>query len=221
MVRSAFRLIARLELGLALGIAGCGGSAPSDLFAPSGADGGAAGEDAPSHPEAAAEAALPPPPPPPNDAAMPQDDVSLPPPVEAGGGGDDATDAPITPMPDAQVDEGTPVTVSCGMTTCDAPQFCCITVTNGDQMANCSTSPSDCSTQGGTRLQCTSTAQCTGGDVCCGQKMNSSSYVEVSCQPSCRNGNEYIFCDPTAPDDCPSGTSCRMSSILPDYTVCL
>jgi hypothetical protein len=53
----------------------------------------------------------------------------------------------------------------------------------------------------GLSLTCTGTANCSGGEVCCGSLIGGG----ATCEPSCNGG--YQLCQ--SDSDCPSGDSCK------------
>jgi hypothetical protein len=112
---------------------------------------------------------------------------------------------------------------------------CCATGTGAGQTPSyrCQSQGHTCNgnTGPGTIISCASTADCPGGEVCCGAN-NNGVYEQVSCQPTCTgtapDGATLIqFCDPAAAD-CPNGGQCQPSQILtgsssagtPAFNVC-
>jgi hypothetical protein len=190
--------------------AACGGSGPSDLFSGGAVDSGGQGDDAMAQvdswkaaPDDAAAAA---------DAATAMDTSTVPTP--------DAYSAPETSAVDAP---GPTVTIPCGMAaTCSVPaQFCCVSVgPQGSQTDTCVSGTNDCNGQMETPIECTSSAQCPGGQVCCG-RVNNGVYGQVSCRMSCSAAGEYQFCDPAMPGDCPPTMACMPSTILDGFSRCL
>jgi hypothetical protein len=62
--------------------------------------------------------------------------------------------------------------------------------------------------------------------VCCGDWNGRSSFSVVSCRQGTECGapngiQDYEFCDPQIASDCPQGTTCQMSAMLPGYNECL
>jgi hypothetical protein len=119
-------------------------------------------------------------------------------------------------------------TIVCPPKSCTAPDVCCATGTGAGQAPTyrCQAQGHTCNgnTGPGTIISCSSTADCSNGDVCCGA-VNNSVYEQVSCQPTC-NGTApdgatlVIFCDPAA-NDCPNGGQCQPSQILTGgFSVC-
>lgn len=106
---------------------------------------------------------------------------------------------------------------------CSGPDNCCITpgILTG-ATAKCQTS-STCT--GGTLIHCAATADCPTNQVCCGTETASFggvSYSSVVCAPTCTAttfSTKVQFCDASA-GDCPSGKTCRASTILTGYNVC-
>jgi hypothetical protein len=194
---------------LGLAPAACGGSGPSELFSgnPTTDSGGSGG-----------------------DASMPQADSAPPPP-------NDSAAADSTPDMDSSssvldvytVPEASPVdapppmwNVACGMTTCSGPaQFCCVSGPTGNQTDTCVSGTNSCNGQADTPVNCSSSAQCPSGQVCCG-RLSNGAYTDVTCRMTCGGSNEYVFCDPNSlPADCPSATpNCTMSTILDGFNRC-
>jgi hypothetical protein len=101
------------------------------------------------------------------------------------------------------------------------PQSQCVMGAPGAD--GCNTSP----TQSGleTRITCHDGSQCGAQQVCCGRRVTLSGgaltyYGDVSCADSCAKPNIQL-CDPKGPNKCPSQTTCKKSSLLPEgYFVC-
>ncbi len=77
---------------------------------------------------------------------------------------------------------------------------------------------------GGLAVGCDDSADCSGGQVCCGTLTNDG-YHSVQCQPSCTSTpatTAVRFCDGSAAkDECaPLGKTCQPSMRLPGYSVC-
>jgi hypothetical protein len=192
-------------------VSACSGAAPSDLLAGTSTEptGGVdASVDGDNHDPGGHDAGAP------TDAATihdsgdVQDVVSVPETSvpETGGGGDD---------------------VYCGSATCTAPQqYCCVTGAGQGLTPSykCQSGQGNCGggASPGTSVHCDKTADCPGGEVCCGSDFNGS-YSDVSCQASCNGSGQGFmqvqFCDPNA-NDCPQGLSCQMSMVLIGYNVC-
>jgi hypothetical protein len=121
--------------------------------------------------------------------------------------------------------------VNCGSSTCAAPQqFCCVTGAGpgGNPSYKCQSGQGNCggSANPGTPVYCDKTADCPGGDVCCGAEYNGAGgayYSDVSCQATCNgtgsNPMQVQFCDPNG-NDCPQGMTGQMSQVLIGYSVC-
>jgi hypothetical protein len=181
----------------------CGGGSSSDVFM--GSDAGA------------------------DQAASPQDGASEP----DAAAGVDARDDAVTKVPDSgghprdaapsdgsEVDSQAPsYSVSCGMTTtCEAPgQFCCLSGLPATPTYACDSDSTSCGGLTDAQIHCTSSAQCAAGQVCCGHVL---SPAVVSCQPTCNGPNDYVFCDPSAPNDCPQGHKCMPSTRIVGYDRC-
>jgi hypothetical protein len=184
-------------LGLALS---CGGSQPSTLFAGPDAAMEAGPQDSASQPDVHAVDA-------PNDVLTPIAD-------SAGPTGDAA------PLDGSDVDGQPPgYSVACGTTTtCEAPgQFCCLSGLPGNPTYACDGDSTSCGGLGDAKVYCTSTTQCPGSQVCCGHVLPP---AVVTCQPTCTAANDYVFCDPTVPSDCPPGHKCVASTRIVGYNRC-
>lgn len=119
-----------------------------------------------------------------------------------------------------------------GGTTCTGGQHCCITTSaGGGRTYGCQTVifPGTCT---GVDLGCDSTADCAGtpGAVCCGTLNNpmggtTSLVTASSCQAASQctqMNNRIILCNPSQPNVCPTGRTCKQSSgTLPGYYLCL
>jgi hypothetical protein len=189
----------------------CGGATGSDLFSGNGADSGGTGDDAMSGQDSAMPA--------PGDAAA-QDtttamDTSTAPPPDV------YTAPEASPMDDAP--SGT-FNITCGATTCTGPaELCCVSGPQGAQTDMCvagtGAGASNCNAQTDTPVRCTSSAQCPGGQLCCGRVVNSV-YGEISCRMTCGAAGEFQFCDPNVPSDCPPTTTCTPSTVLDGFNRC-
>jgi hypothetical protein len=193
--RGALSLLASLGVAAACAsTTGCSGAPDSELFG-----GGGDGQAEPT------------------DGAGPDRDGTLP--VSDGAPGD-GTDETAGPTESGAVSDAGTWAVPCADAGCMAPgQFCCVV----QETYVCDSDVNHCKGQGGTPVLCSSSAQCSAGQqVCCGlQTGGGSSYSEVSCTPKCRSGvNEYIFCDPNRPPDCPDGTTCKSSHVVSLFHIC-
>jgi hypothetical protein len=162
-----------------------------------------------------------------DEAATPPEDGATEP--DATGSGGDAPDDVVTKIPDSGgntgdaapgVDGAVPsYSVSCGMTaTCEAPgQFCCLSGLPTTPTYACESDSTGCGGTTDAQIHCTSSAQCPGAEVCCGHVL---SPAVVSCQPTCNGANDYVFCDPSAPNDCPQGHKCMASTRIVGYDRC-
>jgi hypothetical protein len=162
------------------------------------------------------------------DAAAPEDSASQPdvravdapidvakPVVDSGGHVRDAA-----PQDGAEVDAPPPgYSVSCGTgATCDAPgQYCCLSGLPGNPTYACESDPTTCGGLQDAQVHCSSSAQCPGGQVCCGHVLPP---AVVMCQATCNAANDYVFCDPSAPTDCPQGHKCVQSTRIVGYDRC-
>jgi hypothetical protein len=207
-----------LPVFVAVAIAACGGAHDSELFgAPSGGsatdDSGATTGGLDGGAEHDASSGV--------DASPQKDagagiDASLPPDAGKQDSGPVGGDPGIFCGKDPQ---GTDVFCAVGQQSCCAP-----TVAPGN------VPPYTCVSQGGqcsgTRIACDDTADCS-GKICCGAFDNTTqSYTDVTCRSSCSgtgpNGTTLLrFCDPAlSPSDCPVGTTCLESGILPGFYRC-
>jgi hypothetical protein len=102
-------------------------------------------------------------------------------------------------------------TIDCGMTTCDAATEQCCGTMGG---ASCITTGDPCQ---GVTLNCSSSANCTNGDVCCVSGGPGS--AEASCAPACEDPPGPVgpiqLCADSA--ECPPGIDCVEIS---GFTVC-
>lgn len=106
---------------------------------------------------------------------------------------------------------------------CASGQSCCVTTTTGLLGTTTQTNTCQSSTCSGAVVHCAAQADCQAGEICCGtEDTTGTSYQEVTCATTCTTGvfaTRVQFCDPTA-DVCPSGTTCRTSTVIQGYTVC-
>jgi hypothetical protein len=104
------------------------------------------------------------------------------------------------------VDGGSVGPVACGMTTCTAPQVCCVTRGPSGGSETC-VAPGSCM---GIALTCSSAQSCPSGDVCCGTVSGGGGTytINTSCEASCPMGQgNFQLCASTA--ECPTGRVCR------------
>lgn len=144
-----------------------------------------------------------------------------------GGGGGDAGGGPV----DSGGGGGGGRSIFCGdnttSTTCSGSQICCarnVTLGSGLDTFACD-SESNCTGDalGDTVISCDDAHDCKGGDICCGVFVSATTsyYSSVSCQPTCSDASNRIFCDPArGNDDCVNGGSCVASASMPGYHVC-
>jgi hypothetical protein len=77
-----------------------------------------------------------------------------------------------------------------------------------------------------TPIYCTSSAQCSNGELCCGE-IKGTVYAPITCvgddagMGACTGANQYVFCDPNVPSDCPTGMMCSLSTRLDGFYRCL
>jgi hypothetical protein len=131
-------------------------------------------------------------------------------------------------------------TVACGATDCpvDGQSACCwddYELNEGPQ-GECVKGPPDgdeCDTEfhqrsftgAETRIECQLPSHCTGGDVCCGDRVivdqTSAFYATTQCQSQC-DDPDRILCSPLEPSStCPLGMFCTPSTLLPPgYHIC-
>jgi hypothetical protein len=186
-------------LGAALALS-CGGSQSSTLFmGPDAAADDGGPPDSASPPDARAVDA-------PSDVITPIADSAGP-----------ARDA--TPLDGSDVDARVPpYSVACGTTTCEAPgQFCCLSGLPATATYACESDSTSCGGNADAKIYCTSSTQCATGQVCCGHVLPP---AVVTCQPTCTAANDYVFCDPSAPTDCPQGHKCVPSTRIVGYDRC-
>lgn len=211
----------------------CSGSAPSDLFddesgfgtlgdagstadastisdtgAPSTADAGAGLGDATTSADSGSPRV---------DSGAPVVDSSAP--VDAG-----------SPSVDAGRDAGPPArTFRCGqagataVTCTSVTEDCCADLSGSRPSYSC-VPEGDCTSLDAVAMECATSADCTAGSVCCGYlDAAQSSWNVVVCTSSCTSQNgltAYVFCNPAAPNACPSGRTCRASQVLSGYGYC-
>jgi hypothetical protein len=205
-----------LAFAPAIGVAACGGSNPSSLYAMGDDAAGTGGDSAP-----------------PQEAAPAEDTgsgMTLDTGVDSTVIVDSGSIPDVAPVPESSpVETGpAPYSIACGMmTTCTAPaQFCCASGPTGMQTQTCVATLGDCGGNQDTPVYCTSSTQCAAGEVCCGN-LNSAVYGAISCQSDdggaggpCSAANAYVFCDPSVPSDCPQGMSCTLSTRLDGFYRC-
>lgn len=72
-------------------------------------------------------------------------------------------------------------------------------------------------------MRCDGPEDCYGGQVCCGNLVQNRQgywfYSELSCKSSCSGNTNRVVCGKNA-GVCPSGTTCKGSTILPGYNLC-
>jgi hypothetical protein len=185
----------------------CGGGSPSAVFmgTDAGADEAASPQDGASEPDA-------------TGVDAPDDVVTKVP--DSGGHPGDAAPGDAAPGDGSGVDVGVPsYSVSCGMTTtCEAPgQFCCLSGLPTTPTYACESDSTSCGGLADAQIYCTSSAQCAAGQLCCGHVL---SPAVVTCQSTCNGPNDYVFCDPSAPNDCPQGHKCVASTRIVGYDRC-
>lgn len=196
----------------------CSGAAPSDLLATGGSvDVGTTSSSGGSGSSSGGKV----------DAASPQPDAGNNSSSSSSSGGS-VPDASTTIDATAPIESGPPAqSVFCGDNSpeCTSPEVCCATAAgNGNPPAVtfACTDPSQCAQ--GAIIECSSTADCPGGDVCCGEDLNGV-YSQVTCTPQCTGttstgASEVQLCDPNA-NDCPTATpTCQKSGVLTGYYVC-
>jgi hypothetical protein len=118
-----------------------------------------------------------------------------------------------------------------GGTTCSGGQHCCITTSAGGGRNYACQSvilPVTCT---GVDLACDATSDCAGmpGTVCCGTLNNAMGTTSLVAASSCvaasqctQMNNRIILCNPSQPNVCPAGRTCKQSSgTLPGYYLCL
>jgi hypothetical protein len=114
--------------------------------------------------------------------------------------------------------------VHCGSSACTVPNnYCCQYVVSAGYSPTCLSTGQPCNQ--GSEAYCDGPEDCSAGDVCCGQivQINNQNYYNViKCTPGnqCDYQQNYrVFCNGNQ-GACPSGTTCKSSSILGDYQVC-
>ena len=104
---------------------------------------------------------------------------------------------------------------------CPSGQVCCMHALASPPKAYCADS---CVTLGTATLECALPSDCPSGRHCCGEfdaswwSFESLRYDAVRCTLSCNGDSSIRFCG--ADTDCPSGQSCRASSIIPGRAIC-
>jgi hypothetical protein len=155
-----------------------------------------------------------------DDAQAPGRDASV---SGSDAGPDSAPDALTDASDDG--DSGSGESVSCGSSVCPLPaQFCCQYLDTATHAPTCQ-APSEACTSG-TYLSCDGPEDCAGGEVCCGTIVPyggfESIYGTVTCVAAAQcdlSKNMRVFCGNDA-GACPSGLSCKPSTILSSYRVC-
>ena len=200
--------LAWVALSASFLLAGCGGAADSDLLGtPPDGNGADAGTDATATKDAGRDNNVP--------------DTSPPPPIDA--------------TPDVAPPKSL---IACGSAMnppkkCDAlTELCCRTGTTSTYVYDCIADPKDCMNSGDVPFTCSNHENCVAqglvGNVCCasiiGNGTGGSVAYDVSCTPTakCTSGNsKLVVCNPNAPNPCPNGGSCKLSSLtLPSYYLC-
>ncbi len=188
---------------LGASVVACGGASQTELFSPPSDDGGSGNSIADTGRLA-------------TDTSVGAVDVSAP--DTSTGPKIDSSIADTSPPPVADTAPPPSTTLPCGAGQPDCPtggqEVCCVTGDIGNLSFGC-TDKAMCT---GTPISCTSTADCAGA-ICCGVETGSGTatrYVHVSCAATC---DGVYFCDPAA-NDCPNGTACSASMLLPGYFVC-
>jgi len=103
--------------------------------------------------------------------------------------------------------------IPCGMTTCAAPQVCCVSM--GEGGFNLTESCADSCPDGGSQIACTSPAQCQSSEVCCGTFGGRSFNASCTAGPCPAMGFE--LCASQA--DCSGGATCGgMAGFMICYT---
>jgi len=208
--------------GLAVFFLACSGASSGDLFA--GASGGAGaggGDDASATGDDDTPRAI-------GDAGVGRDAGSR----EAGdddrdGATNDASDDDASAHdagPLAVVDCPSAAAASTTSATCDVGQAVCCSEGNGDFAC---TSASSCLAPA-VAVPCDESTDCAAlgqtGDVCCLQLGSNGKGTAVGCiaDTSCTTAkNRRVMCDPTAATPCPTGQTCKLSTItFPGFYVC-
>ena len=179
-------------------LAACGDATDADLFGSPPASGATDASSVPGRDGAAVDAGV--------DGARANDAASA------------DTSVPDTSVPAARV--------ACGMQlSCNVPpDVCCRSIVNQQYQYTCTGSPSKCANPGDVVIACAQPKDCpNAGDACC-LDINQQNYpTATSCKPSaqCQTQIARPLCDPNAPNICPNGWSCQLSSqTLPGYYFC-
>jgi hypothetical protein len=193
----------------------CGGSQASDLFGDPGSTG--------SNPDAAT--------PPLVDASIPEDTsasiVDAPP---------DPTDT--SPAPDVAVkDVGAPDThvdpidpgIACGASECKPGGLVCCRIGTGMNPSFACIAPGGCQQISAFSIPCDDADDCDTaghpGDVCCvtaNQQTGAAQEVRCRAPKDCVQSTQTTLCDPSEPDPCPDGGTCRESkTTIPGYWICV
>ncbi len=120
---------------------------------------------------------------------------------------------------------------------CDASkkEFCCRRGDAQPYKYGCETDETACADVNDVPIRCSTTQTCTGqgliGSVCCGTLVASSGSGSVITNTSCVAPNtcvsggsvgKAVLCDPNAPNNCPNGGTCKLSSqTMPGYYLCI
>jgi hypothetical protein len=114
-------------------------------------------------------------------------------------------------------------TISCGgVNNCARPDnFCCVFLSGSFPAPTCQANAAPCFP--GSEVYCDGPEDCINGTVCCGQVVNSrfgQAYNDLKCVPA----NECVYSQGRrlicGHEKCPSGLSCKPSTLLPDINVC-
>lgn len=192
-------------------VSACGGIDEPDLFSPGGVSSSSSG----------------------NDAGKGSKDGSVSVIGDGGGGGRDGGGGGGTDAggggTDAGGGGGRDIYCGNGTTgdTCTGSDICCErdnTLGNSSATFACG-GASDCTGDvlGDLVIACDDAHDCKGGAICCGVFVSGSPgyYTSVSCQASCGDTSDRIFCDPANGNaDCVNGGNCVSSGSLPGYHVC-
>lgn len=97
--------------------------------------------------------------------------------------------------------------MACGNLRCSVPaQTCCASLSATGTVTSCANGAT-CPGPASTTLECESTADCTGQNVCCVSQQNNGSIAE--CRAVCGGGDTQL-CDPASPDPgCSQGQPCQ------------
>lgn len=144
----------------------------------------------------------------------PTDDSSITPGDDAITPGEDAISPPsdgTTPpsdgtTPPTDAGPGTPGTISCGMTTCDAKtQECCVSFSGGGMSTSKCVASGMCMGGGSVALACTDSTVCKMGEVCCAHFGGGGSGSD--CSKTCMGGTRLCSTD----SECRMGEKCQTS----------